>query len=184
MTPPATGTIWAALPVPSFMIGQVDGRECVADCNPAAEQFLSLSRRAVLNSPLVRLIEVDAEIDRALERCRNNRAPVFINDAALIIGMRAPVQCSIQLAPMVDRPDLVLMLVTPREIAGKLGQVDGIRNAARSCHRHVENAGRMKSKNPLAGINRRGASFCLMGLGPQETSELTRSDSWPETQRS
>jgi len=170
MTPPATGTIWAALPVPSFMIGQVDGRECVADCNPAAEQFLSLSRRAVLNSPLVRLIEVDAEIDRALERCRNNRAPVFINDAALIIGMRAPVQCSIQLAPMVDRPDLVLMLVTPREIAGKLGQVDGIRNAARSAIGMSQMLAH-EIKNPLAGIT--GAAQLLsMGLGPQDR-ELT-----------
>lgn len=170
MTPPATGTIWAALPAPAFMIGPVDGVECVADCNPAAEQFLSLSRRAVLNCPLARLLSLDAEIDHALERCRTNRAAVFINDTHVTIGMRKPALCSIQLALMGDRRDLVLMLITPREIAGKLGQVDGIRNAARSAIGMSQMLAH-EIKNPLAGIT--GAAQLLsMGLGPQDR-ELT-----------
>lgn len=170
MTPPATGTIWAALPTPAFMIGQADDLECVADCNPAAEQFLSLSRRAVLGRPLARLLQIDAELDRALERCRANRAPVFINDASVTIGTRKPVLCSLQLALMGDRRDLVLMLVTPREIAGKLGQVDGIRNAARSAIGMSQMLAH-EIKNPLAGIT--GAAQLLsMGLDPRDR-ELT-----------
>ncbi|NBB97889.1 MAG: PAS domain-containing sensor histidine kinase [Alphaproteobacteria bacterium] len=166
MTPPATGTIWAALPAPAFMIGQADDLECVADCNPAAEQFLSLSRRAVLGRPLAQLLQVDAEIERALERCRINRAPVFINDASVKIGARKPVLCSLQLALMGDRRDLVLMLVTPREIAGKLGQAEGIRNAARSAIGMSQMLAH-EIKNPLAGIT--GAAQLLsMGLGPQD----------------
>ena len=166
MTPPATGTIWAALPAPAFMIGQATAMECVADCNPAAEQFLSLSRRAVLGRPLAQLLQVDAEIDRALERCRANRAPVFINDANVKIGTRKPVLCSIQLALMGDRRDLVLMLVTPREIAGKLGQADGIRNAARSAIGMSQMLAH-EIKNPLAGIT--GAAQLLsMGLDPRD----------------
>ncbi|MCC1482206.1 two-component system sensor histidine kinase NtrB [Roseibaca sp. Y0-43] len=170
MTPPATGSIWAALPAPAFMVGHVDEMECVADCNPAAEQFLSLSRRAVLGRSLGQLMQVDAEIDRALERCRSNRAAVFINDAAVVIGTRKPVICSIQLAPLVDRPELVLMLVTPREIAGKLGQADGIRHAARSAIGMSQMLAH-EIKNPLAGIT--GAAQLLsMGLEPRDR-ELT-----------
>lgn len=170
MTPPATGTIWAALPAPAFMIGQQAALECVFDCNPAAEQFLSLSRRAVLTRPLAQLLQVDAEIDRALERCRTNRAAVFINDASVTIGTRKPVLCSIQLALMGDRRDLVLMLVTPREIAGKLGQADGIRNAARSAIGMSQMLAH-EIKNPLAGIT--GAAQLLsMGLEPRDR-ELT-----------
>jgi two-component system nitrogen regulation sensor histidine kinase GlnL len=170
MTPPATGTIWAALPAPAFMIGQHDALECVTDCNPAAEQFLSLSRRAVLNRPLAQLLQVDAEIDRALERCRTNRAAVFINDASVTVGTRQPVLCSIQLALMGDRRDLVLMLITPREIAGKLGQADGIRHAARSAIGMSQMLAH-EIKNPLAGIT--GAAQLLsMGLDPRDR-ELT-----------
>jgi two-component system nitrogen regulation sensor histidine kinase GlnL len=170
MTPPATGTIWAALPAPAFMIGQDDGLECVADCNPAAEQFLRLSRRALLGRPLARLLQVDAEIDGALARCRENRAPVFINDVGVTIGTRKPVLCSIQLALLGDRRDLVLMLVTPREIAGKLGQADGIRNAARSAIGMSQMLAH-EIKNPLAGIT--GAAQLLsMGLEPRDR-ELT-----------
>ena len=71
---------------------------------------------------------------------------------------------------MGDRRDLVLMLVTPREIAGKLGQADGIRNAARSAIGMSQMLAH-EIKNPLAGIT--GAAQLLsMGLEPRDR-ELT-----------
>lgn len=166
MTPPVTGTIWAALPVPALMIGATDGVERVLDCNPAAEQFLSLSRRSVIDRPLVQFMAIDAPIDVALERCRENRAPVFINDVGVMLGERAGGHCSIHLALMGDQRDVVLMLMTPREIAGKLGKADGIRHAARTAIGMSQMLAH-EIKNPLAGIT--GAAQLLsMGLSGED----------------
>lgn len=170
MTPPVTGAIWSALPLPAMMIGLVKGQETIVDCNPSAEQFLGLSRRGVLDRALTQIMQMDAALDVALERCRDNRAPVFINDVHLTIGTRAPVQCALQLALIGDRPDLVLMLINPREIAGKLGQAEGIRQSARS----VIGMSQMLAheiKNPLAGIA--GAAQLLSMNLRAEDRELT-----------
>ena len=166
MTPPVTGTIWSALPIPALMIGQKNGVECIADCTPAAEQFLSLSRRSVLERPLAQIVQIDAPIETALQRCRENRAPVFINDVPVIQGERPSVHCAIQLALLGDQRDLVLMLMTPREIAGKLGKADGIRHAARSAIGMSQMLAH-EIKNPLAGIT--GAAQLLsMGLSGED----------------
>lgn len=166
MTPPATGTIWSALPVPALMIGLKGRTECIIDCNPAAEQFLSLSRRSVIDRPLVQLMTIDAPIDVAIARCRENRAPVFINDVPVMLGERPGGHCAIQLALMGDRRDLVLMLMNPREIAGKLGKADGIRHAARSAIGMSQMLAH-EIKNPLAGIS--GAAQLLsMGLSGED----------------
>ena len=166
MTPPVTGTIWSALPIPALMIGQKNGVECIADCNPAAEQFFSLSRRSVLERPLAQIVQIDAPIETALQRCRENRAPVFINDVPVIQGERPSVHCAIQLALLGDQRDLVLMLMTPREIAGKLGKADGIRHAARSAIGMSQMLAH-EIKNPLAGIT--GAAQLLsMGLSGED----------------
>jgi two-component system, NtrC family, nitrogen regulation sensor histidine kinase GlnL len=170
MTPPATGTIWSALPLPAFMVGALDGVETVVDCNPAAEQFLSLSRRSVMDRALAQLVQIDTNIDAALARCRLNRAPVFINDVHVTLGERAPLLCSLQLALLGDSNNLVLMLISPREIAGRLGQADGIRQSARSAIGMSQMLAH-EIKNPLAGIA--GAAQLLsMGLGPDDR-ELT-----------
>ncbi len=166
MIPPATGTIWAALPVPALLIGNKDGCEHIADCNPAAEQFLGLSRRGVMARALAQVVRIDAPIDRALGRCRENRAPVFINDVHVSVGERPSTMCSVQLALLGDRRDLVLMLLVPRDIAGKLGKADGIRHAARSAIGMSQMLAH-EIKNPLAGIS--GAAQLLsMGLSGED----------------
>ncbi|MGY6549278.1 MAG: two-component system sensor histidine kinase NtrB [Roseinatronobacter sp.] len=168
MTPPQTGTIWAALPLPACMIGLVEGVETIIDCNPAAEQFLGLSRRAVLKRPLARLITTETPLDQALERCRSNRAPVFINDLPVTVGERLAGHCGFQLALLGDERNLVLMLINPRELAGKLGKADGIRNAARSAIGMSQMLAH-EIKNPLAGIT--GAAQLLsMGLSSEDRS--------------
>ncbi len=170
MIAPATGTIWSALPLPAFLVGQLKGVETVLDCNPATEQFLSLSRRVAVDRPLAQLVQLDTALDPALARCRTNRAPVFINDVHLSIGDRTPILCNLHLAILVERPELVLMLISPRDIAGRLGQVDGIRQSARSAIGMSQMLAH-EIKNPLAGIA--GAAQLLsMGLGPDDR-ELT-----------
>jgi len=162
MIPPATGTIWAALPVPALLVGHKDGAELIADCNPASEQFLGVSRRSVQSRPMDDIVWIDAPIGKAIARCRTNRAPVFINDVHVSVGERASTLCSVQLALLGDRRDLVLMLLTPRDIAGKLGKADGIRQSARSAIGMSQMLAH-EIKNPLAGIT--GAAQLLsMGL--------------------
>lgn len=170
MTPPATGAIWAALPVPAFLVGVREGAECLVDCNPAAEQFLSLSRRAVIGRNFADILTVEAPIEAALSRCRVNRAPVFINDVQLCPSERAPVLASLQLALMGDNPELVLLLINPREIAGKLGQADGIRQSARTAIGMAQMLAH-EIKNPLAGIT--GAAQLLSMSLSGEDRDLT-----------
>ncbi len=170
MTPPATGTIWAALPVPALMVARVDQAESIVDCNPAAEQFFSLSRRTVKDRALSQVVQIEAPIDKALARCRENRAPVFINDVEVMMGERSAGLCSVQLALLGDRRDLVLMLLNPREIAGKLGKADVIRHAARSAIGMSQMLAH-EIKNPLAGIT--GAAQLLSMALSGEDRALT-----------
>jgi two-component system nitrogen regulation sensor histidine kinase GlnL len=170
MTPPVTGTIWQALPLPALMVGLTNGAERAFDINPAAEQFFGVSRRVATGRPLAQLMQMDIGIDDALARCRTNRAPVFVNDVGVSIGDRAALPCALHLALLGDMPDLVLLLVNPRDIAGKLGLADTIRHSARSAIGMSQMLAH-EIKNPLAGIA--GAAQLLsMGLRAEDR-ELT-----------
>jgi len=159
--------IWAALPIPALL---VDGDDRVIDCNPAAEQFLSASVRSLRGVPLLERLAVDAPMEDALARVRRDAAPWFINDAAVGTGERPPVTCTLQIALMqVDSP-AVLILISPREIVGRLGRAGAAQSAARSAIGMAEMLAH-EIKNPLAGIA--GAAQLLsMTLGPDDR-ELT-----------
>ena len=168
--PPATGAIWAALPVPAFLLGARNGTEILLECNPAAELFMSSSTTALAGEPAFDRLSIDAPMEEAVARCRANRAPIFINDADVCTGERAPVQCNLQLSPMGDPADTVLMLIAPREIAGRLGRTQAIKAAAKSAIGMSEMLAH-EIKNPLAGIS--GAAQLLsMGLSAADR-ELT-----------
>lgn len=169
MSVPVTGAIWAALPVPAFLIG---AGETILDCNPAAEQFMSASRRALVHTPVFDRLMIDAPMEDALARVRRNRAALFINDADVGTGEKPPVLSNLQLAPMADDPDLVLMLISPREIAGRLGRAVAVKSAAKSAIGMADMLAH-EIKNPLAGIS--GAAQLLsMGLdnGDRELTDL------------
>jgi two-component system, NtrC family, nitrogen regulation sensor histidine kinase GlnL len=108
-------------------------------------------------------------MDEAMARARANQSPLFINDVDVTIGERAARQCTVQLAPMHDNPD-VMMLISPREIADRLGRAGAAKTAAKSAIGMAEMLAH-EIKNPLAGIS--GAAQLLsMGL-PAEDRELT-----------
>jgi two-component system nitrogen regulation sensor histidine kinase GlnL len=80
------------------------------------------------------------------------------------------VQCNIQIAPMHDNPEIVLLLISPREIADRLGRSMSVTSSARSAIGMAEMLAH-EIKNPLAGIT--GAAQLLsMGLGAEDR-ELT-----------
>lgn len=164
------GAIFAALPMPGLLIRHRDGEERIVDCNPAAELFLTASAPTLRGEPVFDRLAIDAAMDEAAARARANRSPVFLNECDVGTGERAPVPCAVQLAPMNDAEGTLLLLVTPRDFAGRLGRTRAVKAAAKSAIGMAEMLAH-EIKNPLAGIA--GAAQLLsMNLGPEDR-ELT-----------
>ena len=163
---PVPGVVWASLPLPALLIGP-DNR--VAEVNPAGEIFLNASSRSLMGQPAFDRLAIDAPMDEALARARLNQSPLFINDVDVTTGERAPVQCNIQVAPMHDNPEVILMIISPRDIADRLGRAMHVKSAAKSAIGMAEMLAH-EIKNPLAGIS--GAAQ-LIGMSlPPEDREL------------
>lgn len=164
---PVPGVIWASLPLPALLI---DREGLILEVNPEAETFLNASSRTLTGQPAFDRLSIDAEMDQALARARSNRSALNINDVDVTGGDRPPVQCNIHVAPMQDNPDVILLILSPREIADRLGRSMGVKTAAKSAIGMAEMLAH-EIKNPLAGIS--GAAQLLsMGL-PPEDQELT-----------
>ncbi|WP_045390622.1 nitrogen regulation protein NR(II) [Falsirhodobacter sp. alg1] len=143
------GAIWASLPVPALLI---DTANLIAAINPVAENFLNASQKSLLQQPVLDRLSIDAPMDEALDRVRRNQSALFINDVDVTTGERPPVQCNVQIAPLGDVRGLLLLLISPRELADRLGRVDAVRSAARSAIGMAEMLAH-EIKNPLAGIS-------------------------------
>jgi two-component system nitrogen regulation sensor histidine kinase GlnL len=164
---PVPGVVWASLPLPALLLDR-DLR--ILEANPAAETFLNTSDKALHGQPALDRLAIDAPMEEAVARARANQSPLNINDVDVTSGERPPVQCTIHLAPMHDNPDVVMLILSPREIADRMGRALGVKTAARSAIGMAEMLAH-EIKNPLAGIS--GAAQLLsMNLPPQD-QELT-----------
>ena len=74
---PVPGVIWASLPIPALLI-DAEGR--IAEVNPAAETFLNASLRSLKGQPVLDRLAIDAPMEDAMARARDNHAALFIND--------------------------------------------------------------------------------------------------------
>ncbi|WP_372614537.1 two-component system sensor histidine kinase NtrB [Aquicoccus sp.] len=172
MSKPVTDdAIWVSLPVPAVVVGADD---MIVDVNPAAEGFLMSSARALRGQPIWDRVMIDAPLEEAFERARRNATPLFVNDVDVGTGERAPLHCNIQIAPMQPRLEgeggMMLFLISPRELAGRMTQSFSVKSAAKSAIGMAEMLAH-EIKNPLAGIT--GAAQLLsMNLGPEDL-ELT-----------
>jgi len=164
---PVPGVIWASLPFPTLLI---DPASRILEANPAAETFLNTSAKALRGQPAFDRLAIDAPMQDALARARANQSPLNINDVEVISGDRAPVQCTVHLAPMHDNPDVVMLILSPRELADRLGRSMGAKSAARSAIGMAEMLAH-EIKNPLAGIS--GAAQLLAMNLPPEDQEMT-----------
>ncbi len=160
-------SLWASLPVPALLI---DGGDRIVQINPAAELFLNASAKVLLGAPVWDRLFLDAPLGSSLERVRDNHAPMFLNDVDVGGGARAPRQCNVQIAPIADQPDMVLVLMEPREIADRLGRAVSHKSVARSAIGMAEMLAH-EIKNPLAGIT--GAAQLLSMSLDAEDRELT-----------
>jgi two-component system nitrogen regulation sensor histidine kinase GlnL len=159
--------IWASLPVPAILVSEDDS---ILDINPAAEGFLMSSARAMRGQPLFDRVMIDAPLEEAFERARSTRTPLFVNDVDVGTGERAPLHCNLQIAPLAGRDGVMLFLISPRELAGRMTQSNSVKSAAKSAIGMAEMLAH-EIKNPLAGIT--GAAQLLsMNLAPEDL-ELT-----------
>lgn len=159
--------LWASLPLPAVLIGPSG---LIMDVNPPAETFLNASAKSLIGQPLLDRLSIDAPMEDALARVHAHESPLFIAEADVTTGERAPVQCALQMAPLQDNPGCVLLLISPREIAERLGRSMHVTSAAKSAIGMAEMLAH-EIKNPLAGISG-AAQLLAMGLGPEDL-ELT-----------
>jgi two-component system nitrogen regulation sensor histidine kinase GlnL len=151
MTAPAfpnTPTLWVSLPVAAILL---DPGNMIAEVNPAAEQFINASARSLRGAPVFDRLAIDAPLDDAFQRVRQSQASLSINNVDVTTGDRPPVQCNIQVAPMIGMPGIILMLLEPRELADRLGRAHSVKTAAKSAIGMAEMLAH-EIKNPLAGI--------------------------------
>ncbi len=159
--------IWASLPVPAV---RIDAQDFISDLNGAAEGFLNTSVKAARGLPVWDVIAIDAPLELSFQRARENGTPLFVNDVDVGSGSRAPMQCGLQIAPVVGAEGDMLMLISPRELAGRMTLNHSVKSAAQSAIGMAEMLAH-EIKNPLAGIT--GAAQLLsMNLGPDDL-ELT-----------
>ncbi|MBU3259735.1 PAS domain-containing sensor histidine kinase [Roseovarius sp. PS-C2] len=159
--------LWTSLPVPALLL---DERDRIVEVNPAGEGFLMTSAKAVAGTPVWDKLMVDAPLEEAFERARHNDAPLFVNDVDVGTGDRAPLHCNLQIAPMAGQPGHMLLLISPRELAGRVTQGQSVKSAAKSAIGMAEMLAH-EIKNPLAGIT--GAAQLLSMNLKQEDLELT-----------
>lgn len=164
---PTTGIVWASLPVPGLL---VDADDRIFDLNPAAEAFFNHSVAAMRGQPFFDRVAIDAPLEEAFERVRRNQAPITVNNVEVGTGERPPVTCTLHVAPLNDDPLRLMILVSPRELATRLGRAQSVKSAAKSAIGMAEMLAH-EIKNPLAGIT--GAAQLLsMNLSPED-QELT-----------
>jgi two-component system nitrogen regulation sensor histidine kinase GlnL len=159
--------LWLSLPVPALLLASDD---TIADINPAAEVFLNLASRSLIGAPVWDKVMIDAPLEAAFDRARKNHAPLFVNDVDVGSGMRAPMLCNIQFAPLQDTKGAMLMMISPREIASRMVQNQASGSAAKSAIGMAEMLAH-EIKNPLAGIT--GAAQLLSMNLTAEDQELT-----------
>ena len=159
--------IWASLPTPMMIL---DAGDRIMQINPAAEQFLMTSSKAVAGYPVWDRLSVAAPLEDAFERARRHDAPLFVNDVDISTGNGPPVTCHLHIAPMTSGEGQMILHISPNELAGRVSQGQSVKRAAKSAIGMADMLAH-EIKNPLAGIT--GAAQLLAMTLEGEDLELT-----------
>ncbi|MGR3501181.1 two-component system sensor histidine kinase NtrB [Pseudaestuariivita sp.] len=161
--------IWHSLPLPALVLGADDR---IVALNPAAEDFFNASAKALVGQPMWDKLAVDAPLEAALARARENGTPLYVNDVDVGTGTRPPVMCNLQMAPVQAHQDHMLLLISARELGSRMSQNHTVKSAAKSAIGMAEMLAH-EIKNPLAGIT--GAAQLLsmnLSNGDLELTDL------------
>jgi len=104
-------SIWNSLPLPALLL---DAEDRIVDANPAAEGFMNASAKALAGQPVWDRLAVNAPIEESFQRARENGTPLFVNDVDVGTGERAPLQCNLQIAPLMGFPGRMILMISPR----------------------------------------------------------------------
>jgi len=167
MKEPGQNPIWSALPMPGLMI---DACNRITDITPAAEVFLNAARRSLTGRRLTDILALDVALVDNIARVRHGRAALFHRDVRLERAGRDPVLCDLQIAPMNDDTDTLMVLLHTRQIAGRLGRMQHLKTATKTAIGLADMLAH-EIKNPLAGIA--GAAQLLAMNLPPEDQEMT-----------
>ncbi|MEH6644978.1 two-component system sensor histidine kinase NtrB [Sulfitobacter sp.] len=159
--------LWASLPVPAILVGPDD---LILDINAAAEGFFNASAKGVIGAPVWDMIAVDAPLEEAYGRARETETTLFVNDVDVGSGQRAPLQSQLQIAPLSGADGVMILMISPRELAGRMTHNHSVKSSAKSAIGMAEMLAH-EIKNPLAGIT--GAAQLLSMNLSKDDRELT-----------
>ncbi|MCB1333431.1 MAG: PAS domain-containing protein [Roseivivax sp.] len=159
--------LWSSLPIPAILL---DADERIADMNPAAEGFMNNSAKWLMGQPIWDRLAVDAPLEESLARAREKGTPLYVNDVDVGTGSRPPLVCNLSIAPVQNQPGWMILLISPRELAGRMTQSNSAKSAAKSAIGMAEMLAH-EIKNPLAGIT--GAAQLLSMNLEKDDLELT-----------
>jgi two-component system nitrogen regulation sensor histidine kinase GlnL len=155
---------WNAIPVPTIVL---DGNDRIMSVNNPCEGFLNRSVKSLTGRHLPDILTLDAGLAESTARVRRMAAPLTLHDATLQVGATPPVRAEVHLSPLGEG---TLLLLSPRDISGRVDRARGSRTAARSAIGMAEMLAH-EIKNPLAGIT--GAAQLLSMNLTAEDLELT-----------
>ena len=160
--------VWMSIPLPSIVLNEDD---IVVEVNPPGEGFLNASSKSLRNRSIWELINIGASLEESYKKVKKFNSPLFVTDVKVGANGREPIPCNIQIAPIIGHDGSTILLIAPREIAGRISQSKSVKAAAKSAIGMAEMLAH-EIKNPLAGIT--GAAQLLsMGLS---TADLEITD--------
>ncbi|WP_449045393.1 two-component system sensor histidine kinase NtrB [Paracoccus versutus] len=164
--PAEVGPNWSALPLPAIIL---DAQGRIAAMNDLAEAFLNISCRSSLGQALegaemLKRLRIVPTLGSILERMREGHDALNRAGVRFEIGDRSGGHSdrigTIHAGPAPSPAGGTVILISPLDGAGRLGQGQAARSAARSAIGMAEMLAH-EIKNPLAGI--RGAAQ-LIGM--------------------
>lgn len=181
--PAVVGPNWSALPLPAVIL---DSQGRIAALNDLAEAFLNISSRssvgqAIEGPEMLKRLRIVPPLGAVLERVAIGHEAQTRAGVRFEIGDRLGGHddrfATLHAGPAPSPAGGTVILIAPQEGAGRLGQGQAARSAARSAIGMAEMLAH-EIKNPLAGI--RGAAQLIgMNLRPedQDLAELIVAES-------
>ena len=167
MTKAPIDFIWSSLPVPALLINPDD---IITEANPAAEGFFNTSGKSLCGKFIWDRLVVSAPLAESFVRTKEFAMPLFVNDVEVGAAGQPKLQCNLTFAPVMQSPGNVIILIAPRELAGRVNQTNSVKSAAKSAIGMAEMLAH-EIKNPLAGIS--GAAQLLSMNLKNKDLELT-----------